>query len=564
MTDPTAMGTVAWPAAATARYRETGLWRDRNLAELLAAMSDADPDKPAVVDGATRLTYAQLIQQVEAGAAQLVGMGLRPDDRIVVQVENGWQFVVLLLACLRSGIVPVLALPAHREVEITAIARAAQARALVVPARADDVDHLALCRTVAAAVPQVQWIMATGLPGDAAGPGAPVIDLDALLARRDLTTNLPMPAADSPAFFLLSGGTTGPPKLISRTHNDYECNLRACSAVTRLNADSVYLVTLPAGHNFPLGCPGWLGTLLAGGTVVMLSSPRPDRVFDAVAMHRVTVTAAVPAVAQRWIDHARAHGRDQLRSLQVLQVGGSRMPDELARQVRPVLGCTLQQVFGMAEGLINMTRLDDPLEVVTTTQGRPVSPADEVRIVDAAGLDVPAGARGSILTRGPYTPCGYYDAPEANRRSFVGGWYSSGDIVERRSDGNLIVHGRDRDLINRGGEKISAEEIESLAYRIPQVRLAAAVAMPDPLLGERLCLYAVLRAGCVLDLDTVRAAMSQAGIARFKLPEWLEVVDEIPVTKVGKIDKAALRRDAADKSDRRLLRGCDPPHILQN
>ena len=212
-----------------------------------------------------------------------------------------------------------------------------------------------------------------------------------------------------------------------------------------------------------------------------------------------------------------------MRSLTLLQVGGARLADEIARQVRPVLGCTLQQVFGMAEGLLNYTRLDDPDDVVCTTQGRPLSEGDEVRLVDEFDDDVPEGEPGSLLTRGPYTPRGYYRAAEQNARAFTAdGWYRSGDIVRRRPDGNLVVEGRDKDMINRGGEKISAEEVENLVYQLPQVAQVAAVAMPDPELGERVCVYAVLTPGAALTLDEVRAAMTKAEVARFKWPERLD------------------------------------------
>ena len=202
----------------------------------------------------------------------------------------------------------------------------------------------------------------------------------------------------------------------------------------------------------------------------------------------------------------------------------------------------------MAEGLLNYTRMDDPDDVICTTQGRPLSPGDEVRLVDELGNDVPDGDPGSLLTRGPYTPRGYYRAAEQNTRSFTAdGWYRSGDIVRRRPDGNLVVEGRDKDMINRGGEKISAEEVENLIYQLPQVAQVAAVAMPDPELGERVCVYAVLAPGASLTLDAVRSAMAAAQAARFKWPERLVIVPELPATKVGKIDKKALRADIAGR-----------------
>jgi 2,3-dihydroxybenzoate-AMP ligase len=214
--------------------------------------------------------------------------------------------------------------------------------------------------------------------------------------------------------------------------------------------------------------------------------------------------------------------------------------------VRPVLGATLQQVFGMAEGLLNYTRLDDPDEVICTTQGRPLSPGDELRIVDGEGNDLPEGVAGTLLTRGPYTPRGYYRAPEQNGRAFTpDGWYASGDVVRRRPDGNLVVEGRDKDMINRGGEKISAEEVENLVYRLPGIAQVAAVAAPDPELGERVCVFVVPRVGADITLQAIRDSMAAAGVAAFKWPERLEITAELPTTKVGKLDKKALRERVA-------------------
>jgi 2,3-dihydroxybenzoate-AMP ligase len=211
-----------------------------------------------------------------------------------------------------------------------------------------------------------------------------------------------------------------------------------------------------------------------------------------------------------------------------------------------VLGCTLQQVFGMAEGLLNYTRLDDPEGVICTTQGRPMCDDDEILVVDAIGEPVRGDESGILLTRGPYTPRGYYRAEEQNARAFTAdGWYRTGDIVRLRPDGNLVVEGRDKDMINRAGENVSAEEIENFAYQVDGVGRAAAVAMPDPDLGERVCLYVVPQQGRTVALDDIRSVMEDAGVARFKFPERLVTVDELPTTKIGKIDKKALRADIA-------------------
>jgi 2,3-dihydroxybenzoate-AMP ligase len=541
---------VPWPEEAARDYAARGWWRSLALGTELWNVADTQPGAPAVIDGAARLTYQSLTARADALATRLTDdLGLRRGDRIVLQLPNCWQFTVLLLGCLRAGIIPVMALPAHRRHELAYLASHSEATVIAVPGEVRGFDHQQMAEELVTDCPALRLVLTTSeivrngnsdLTALCAEPAG--ADRAAVRRRWDVCR----PGSREVALFLLSGGTTGLPKLIARTHDDYAYNARASAALCGLGPGTAYLVTLPASHNFPLACPGILGTLLAGGRVVMLPSPEPERAFAAIAAEGVTVTAAVPAVAQRWIRHAREHGAGQLRTLALLQVGGARLADEIARQVRPALGCTLQQVFGMAEGLLNYTRLDDPEAVICTTQGRPLSEGDQVRLVDELDRDVPDGEPGSLLTRGPYTPRGYYRAPEQNLRAFTrDGWYRSGDIVRRMPDGNLVVEGRDKDMINRGGEKISAEEVENLVYRLPQVAQVAAVAMPDPELGERVCVFAVLAAGAALALDDVRAAMSTAGVAWFKLPERLVIVPELPATKVGKVDKKALRADIA-------------------
>jgi 2,3-dihydroxybenzoate-AMP ligase len=548
MAAPISEGTVPWPKADADRYTAAGYWAGRPLGDLLRETADRTPDATALVDGELRLTYAQLADRADASALRLLGLGLAPGDRIVVQLANGWEFTVLTWACLRAGIVPVMALPAHRRLELAYLAAHSEAAAIAVPDRLRDFDHQALAHELGKEAPGPWHVL---VAGDEVGPGS--VDLRALCAPGEdpaadrARLDAAAPGSRDVAVFLLSGGTTGLPKLIARTHDDYAYNARAAAEVSAVDHETVYLVSLPAGHNFPLACPGILGTLLAGGRVVMLPSPEPARAFATIAAEGVTHTAVVPAVAGRWLEHAEEHGAQQASSLRVLQVGGSRLADELARRVRPVLGTTLQQVFGMAEGLLNYTRLDDPEDVLCTTQGRPMCPDDEVRLVDELDQDVPDGEPGSLLTRGPYTPRGYYRAAEHNKRAFTeDGWYRSGDICRRTPEGNLVVEGRDKDMINRGGEKVSAEEVENLVYELTDVSQAAAVAMPDPALGERVCLYVVARPEHdAPTLDAIRAAMEEAGVARFKLPEHLVCVEELAATKVGKIDKKALRADIA-------------------
>ena len=369
-------GTVPWPDDLTREYSAAGWWRGRDLGAEIADVAVARPDATALVDGGTRIGYGSLLARADALAGRLARLGLRPGDRIVVQLPNCWQFVVLTLACLRAGIVPVMALPAHRRHELAYLCEHSEARALAVPDVLRGFDHQQMAEELLAASPTVDHILV-------AGQDVRHHDLTVLCSEGEGAMPVP-PDPAGVAVFLLSGGTTGLPKLIARTHNDYSYNARASAEVCRLDQNTVYLVSLPASHNFPLACPGILGTLLSGGRVVMLGSPDPASAFAA-------------------------------------------------------------------------------------------------------------------------------------------------------------IEGRDKDMINRGGEKISAEEVENLLYRMPGIAQVAAVAAPDAELGERICVFVVPEPGHQVSLAAISDGMAAAGVARFKWPERLETVTELPVTKVGKLDKKALR-----------------------
>ncbi|MFI7544654.1 (2,3-dihydroxybenzoyl)adenylate synthase [Actinoplanes sp. NPDC049599] len=535
---------VPWPADLAHAYRTAGCWRGEPLGAQLWQWADDHPDRVAVTDETRRLTYRELAVLADRLAEGLDGLGLRRGDSVLVQLPNGWEFVVVLLACLRAGVAPVMMLPPHRENELGAIGSHVDARAVIVPGTWRGYDHEGLAHRVLPRLAGGARVLVCGEPrrqasvrlGDLLEPG-PADDVPRRRERLDACA----PTGADVAVFLLSGGTTAVPKVIARTHDDYEYNIRCVVAACGFDARTVYLAALPAGHNFPLANPGILGTLVAGGRVVLVGSPRPEAVFAAVEAERVTVTAAVPAVVLRWMD-AAATTRHDLSSLRHVQVGGSMLSPDVAARIRPALGCGLQQVYGMAEGLICYTRPDAADEVATTTQGAPISPYDELLVVDRDGTPVPPGGIGELLTRGPYTPRGYYRAAQQNAVSFTpDGWYRTGDLVRITAAGHVVVCGRVKDLINRGGEKISAGEIEQLLQELPEVAEAAAVAMPDPAVGERVCAVVRLHPERSLTLPDVRAFFAARGVAAFKAPEHLVVVDQLPHTPVGKPDKTRLR-----------------------
>ncbi|MFI6512258.1 (2,3-dihydroxybenzoyl)adenylate synthase [Streptosporangium sp. NPDC050855] len=519
-------GFTPWPEEFEARYVAEGYWSDRLLGDVLRG---GDPERVALVAGDERLTYAELDRRAGRTAAGFARLGIRRGDRVVVQLPNTSSFVVVFLALVRIGAAPVLALPAHRSSEIGYLCELSEARAYVIPDVHGGFDHRELARSLS-----VEHVV---VDGDAQEFLA-LADLDA--DPGDVSYERPGPA--DVGVFLLSGGTTGLPKLIPRTHRDYVYNLEASAEVCGFTPATVYLVVLPVAHNFALACPGVLGVFAKGGTVVLAPSGSPDEAFPLIERERVTVCAMVPPIALLWLE-AASWSKEDLSSLELLQVGGAKFAAERAAQVPGVLGCAVQQVLGMAEGLLNYTRLDDPRELVDTTQGRPLSPADEIRVVDSEGAEVAPGEVGELLTRGPYTLRGYYRAPEHNARSFTpDGFYRTGDLVRRLPTGHLVVEGRAKDQINRGGDKISAEELENHLLAHPAVHDAAVVGIPDAAMGERTCAFLIVR-GQAPTLREIKAFLKERGVAAYKWPDRVRLVETFPRTPVGKVSKKELAAD---------------------
>ncbi len=520
-----------WPPELAERYRRRGYWIGRPLCAAVEAHARLRPDAIALICGKRRITYAQLDCAAANLAARLSAQGLRCGDTALVQLPNIAEFHMVFLALMKIGAAPVNALFSHKRVELAAYAEQITPRLLIAdrshPLFGDD-----------------RFIEDLRQAHSSLGPVLLVGEDDPARSLQEWISDTPpdrqgQPSrSDQVAFFQLSGGSTGTPKLIPRTHDDYDYSIRESARICGVTDRTRFLCALPAPHNFLLSSPGALGVFHAGGTVVMAASPDPGLCFDLIARHRVDMVALVPSAVGLWIEAAERRGAPS--PLSHLLVGGANFPEALARRVPAVLGCRLQQVFGMAEGLVNYTRRDDPDEVIFTTQGRPISPDDEIRIIGEGGMPVSEGMPGQLAVRGPYTFRGYYRAPEQNARTFdAEGFYLSGDLVCRRPDGNLRVVGRLKDQINRGGEKIAAEEVENLLVRHPDVTAAALVPVSDAALGEKSCAFIVARQS-LRGID-LRRHLTGLGIADYKLPDRFRFIDSLPLTPVGKPDKRRLQ-----------------------
>ncbi|ABQ62398.1 2,3-dihydroxybenzoate-AMP ligase [Brucella ovis ATCC 25840] len=530
-----------WPPARERLYREKGYWIDKPLTRALEEQAAMRPDAPAILCGERRFTYAELDRLSSNLASRLAAAGIGKGDTALVQLPNIAEFYIVFFALMKAGIAPVNALFSHRKLELGAYASQIEQRLLIGSRQhelfMDDAFARDLGKNLSA--PLLTLF---------AGEADPASSLDHWITTpADKAVPFSPTGAGEVAFFQLSGGSTGTPKLIPRTHNDYDYSVRASAEICALTPQTRFLCALPTAHNYPMSSPGALGVFHAGGCVVMAPNPEPLNCFSIIERHGVNMVALVPPAVALWLQAAPDH-LAALSSLKLVQVGGASFAEALARQVPQVLGCKLQQVFGMAEGLVNYTRLDDPDEIVFTTQGRPISPDDEIRIVDEDGEPVAEGQPGMLATRGPYTFCGYYRSPEHNAQVFDSeGFYYSGDVVQRTPEGYLRVVGRVKDQINRGGEKVAAEEIENLILLHPDVTHAALVAMQDELLGEKSCAFIVSR-NPDLKPPVLRRHLLALGVAEYKLPDRIRLIETMPLTAVGKIDKKHLRKLSSPSS----------------
>lgn len=529
---------IAWPQPLIERYRQLGVWRDETIDEAVARAAQRTPENIAIVAGQSRITYGQLAYASERLADGLYEAGLRPGDRIVVQLPNSIELVTLYLAASRLGVLPIMALPAHREAELGYFLEHSGAVGYAIAPTYRNFDYAQMARALQARQPNLKFVLTAG-EGEKQSPG--FLNLRQLADGR--APERPHFRADpfDVALFLVSGGTTGLPKLIPRTHADYLYNARAMNEVCEIDSRTIMLIAIPVSHNFGLAAPGLTGTLLANGTTVLQESAAADDVLDAIERERITCMPGVPALYISLIERQQSAPRD-VSSLKQILAGGAKFLPTSAKRALEVFGCRVQQVLGMAEGFITATRLEDPEPVVLETVGTPISPHDEFRIVDEEANDVAPGEVGELLVRGPYTIRGYYKAAQHNRRAFTdAGFYRTGDMLKIDATGRLIVAGRVKDMINRAGEKVSAEEVENLVIGHPKVIGAALVPMPDPVVGERGCLFVVCEPGVTVSLSEIVTYLETKQIARFKFPERLEIVDSFPITAVGKIAKRVLR-----------------------
>ena len=536
------------PPSRMETFEAAGHWTRETSNDWLEAAARAHPEKVALVDRRARLDYAAFHARAVRLASRFVSLGLAADDVVAIQLPNWNEFVIAINAAMLAGIPFCQYHSDFRSREVEFILGFTGATALVVPREFRGFDYLSLLEGLRPRLPALRHVFVVG-DGDVP-PG--YVDLrrfldsdpepetapEALAARR--------PHANQLSRTAFTSGTTGNPKAVLHLHNTTNCAIRFLNRGQRIGADSVFLVFLPAGLNW--GLFNVLQALEAGCRLVLQDVFRADEALALIERERVTHFCCAPAHLVSMLN-SPAFDRYDLSSLEVMMTGGASCPIEVIREVRDRLPGQLLEMYGMLEcGTQAHTLLTDDPEEVCGTVGRPV-PEMGIRVVDDEGRDLPPGEVGEILTAGPSVTIGYYDNPEVNRESFTAdGWFHTGDQGCFDAKGNLRIVGRKKEMLIRGGANIYPREIEEVLYQHPKVLDAAIVGIPDYRLGERVCACIVPKAGETMGFEELVAFLRDR-IATYKLPEYLRILDDLPRTPTGKVQKGPLRDLAMEGLD---------------
>jgi non-ribosomal peptide synthetase component E (peptide arylation enzyme) len=529
-----------------AEYVGKGVWDDTTFAQVWDRNAEQYPQKEAIVDSRTRLTWAEAKQRIDRIALGLMELGIGEDKVLVVQLPNCAELMLLYVACEKAGIINLTIYRTMRHKEVEYMLANTEAEGIVIPWKFRDFDHFAMIQEMKPNLPHLKHVI---VAGDEVPEGA--ISLEEMM-RQPLEEKLPPQKLQErrfPAFEVTrirhTTGTTGMPKLVEETI----CNrmLLARELVRTFQLTSEDVLAAPTPLTGGPGAPAMLSAPLLGAKSVCEEHFNPDELLRLIEKEGVTAMGVVPTVLERLAHHPNV-GKYDLSSLRIICCSGAPLAPELAVEAEQKLGCPIMQRYGIIDaGTISATMADDPQEVRHKTVGKP-HPGNEVKLIDEAGNEMPPGTDGEIVFRGPLTHPGYFRDPERTWQTWGReGWYATGDLGRFDARGNLMIVGRVKDMIIRGGNNIYPIEIEGPLTMHPKVADVAVVGMPDPVMGEKVCAYVVLRPGEQLTLDEVLSFLKEKDLQPWKLPERLEIIAEMPYVAGQKVNKKALRQDIADK-----------------
>lgn len=518
----------------------SGHWGRETLYGILARRAASHGDRLAIVDRGRRVTYAELRARVDHVAARLGELGIGRGDVVTIQLPNWAEFAYVFFALERLGAIANQIGPDFRSREVEYIVRFSESRAFVCPARFKGFDYAAMIDDLRPKLASLRVVAVLGGRGDSIVPRDEIVGGDEIGDGGDpVAARSGGLGADDIMRMAFTSGTTGNPKGVIHSHNTTLSACRNLNDDMRVTQDEVFLVYLPLGLNW--GYLTLVQAILAGARAVLLDQFSARAALELIERERVTFIPTAPASIIAMLNEPDLAKYD-LASLRVVITGGASCPIEVIRDFRARMHGHLIELYGMLEtGFHTYTRLDDDPEAVVGTVGRTASGMG-LRIIDADGRDVRAGAEGEIAADGPSVHLGYHKNPAANAELFTReGWFRTGDLGQLAGAGNLRIVGRLKEMINRGGKKFLPREIEEILYTHPKILHAAIVGVPDPRLGEKSCLCLIPRAGARIELDEMVAFLRDQ-VATYKLPESLEIFDELPFTPTGKIQRHVLVR----------------------
>lgn len=516
-------------------FYDKEVWNHLSLGDFLTKVSEKYGEKIAIVEEGNEYSYKDIEIISKKYAKGFLREGFKRGDKIVLQLPNSAELIFVIFALFKIGVVPIMSLPAHRKTEISGIIELSEAKTYIAKDRYLGFSYVNMIREI---IGENNLDIKVFIQGD----NEEFRQLTEMKEDEPIEDNESVDYKEL-GLLLLSGGTTGIPKLIPRRHCDYLYVAEYSGLRCGLNEESIYLAALPMSHNFPLGCPGIMGTLFYGGKIVICPTTSPDEIIPLIEEEKVTITGLVPAMANMCIEFLEMDEYD-ISSLKLIQIGGSVLDQITAKKIERGFSCKLQQIFGIAEGLISTTSLDDDGETIYNTQGKPISEYDEVLIVDEEGEELPVEEYGELIVRGPYTIYGYYNLDEINKNCITEDCYfKTGDKARKLRDGNFQIVGRLKEMINRAGEKITPTELEEILLTHDKIEEVQVVGIPDQILGEKIGVF-VLGGDNEITLNEIRTFLKERGVAHFKLPDLVKKVDAWPLTSVGKISKEILRKSA--------------------
>ena len=557
-------GFTPYPREIIEEYTAKGWWGEKTIGDCFDELVLRHPDKTAIIDEGIVLTYAQYKKKIDSFAIALLGVGIKKHNRVLLQVPNRHEFIIAYLGCQKIGAIPVLAVSGMGKVEISYIIELTEPAAWIVAERDGNKEfpNMVMSLTESAKSPfKAIYIMESDKPVSEYGVGGEVYSFDELIQKVDLDRypegylEQYKPDPNDAAHLLITGGTTGLSKAVPRTHNSYLANVRATN--TRFGADSIFSLCTPIGHSMALdGAVG--GNICQGNTLVITRKYKTADILSAISEKKVSVLRVVPTQFIGMLDYPDLYSFD-LSSLKGFMTSGAALGPDVAAKAYDFcqkIGCTFYwSGYGSSEGPSTKHNPDEPMEKSLNSVGVSMVPGNRWIVVDEGENELPPGSTGELVVKGPSVFTGYYKSANNSEIFTRDGYYKTGDLGKIDEDGYIYITGRRKDIIQRGGETLAPQEIELVLIHHPAIAQIAVIAMPDPYMGERACAYVAPKPGMTLTFEEMIAYLKGLEVGKLMWPERLEIIDGMPLTDIGKIDKKALRKDIADKLEKESKAG---------